>query len=181
MAVREAGSSQRLPASSTMVTPESQVSRSGLITLEGKQTGKPIAGNRHDGFDEAGAGNQLTVWLLRHSQRKRGATARLNLRSVAPVLDPTKGSLPDRRLMPLPAHSTSADHAVVPCNAQFRGPLYLVTILSGCEINNFVRVCPHNRAHLMRLHSHRFRCKRCGKACLRSEMDFCFSYTSRVS
>ena len=90
VAVREAGSSQRLPASSTMVTPESQVSRSGLITLEGKQTGKPIAGNRHDGFDEAGAGNQLTVWLLRHSQSKRGATARLNLRSVAPVLDPTR-------------------------------------------------------------------------------------------
>jgi hypothetical protein len=90
VAVREAGSSQRLPASSTMVTPESQVSRSGLITLEGKQTGKPIAGNRHDGFDEAGAGNQLTVWLLRHSQSKRGATARLNQRSVAPVLDPTR-------------------------------------------------------------------------------------------
>jgi hypothetical protein len=40
--------------------PESQVSRSGLITLEGKQTGKPIAGNRHDGFDEAGA------WKLTH-------------------------------------------------------------------------------------------------------------------
>jgi hypothetical protein len=27
--------------------------------------------------------------LLRHSQRKRGATARLNLRSMALVLDPT--------------------------------------------------------------------------------------------
>src|ERR1039458_9953723 len=27
-----------------------------------------------------------------------------------------------RRLMPLPAHSTSADHPVVPCNAQFRSP-----------------------------------------------------------
>jgi hypothetical protein len=39
--------------------------------------------------------------------------------------------------MPLPAHSTSADHPVVPCNAQFRYPLSLVTILSGCEINNF--------------------------------------------
>ena len=73
-----------------MVIPESQVSRSGLITLEGKQTGKPIAGNRHDGFDEAGAGNQFTVWLLKYSQRKRGATARLDLRSVAPVLDPTR-------------------------------------------------------------------------------------------
>jgi hypothetical protein len=33
-----------------------------------------------------------------------------------------KGSLPDRRLMPLPAHSTSADHPVVPGNAQFRYP-----------------------------------------------------------
>src|ERR1017187_4515420 len=35
---------------------------------------------------------------------------------------PRKGSLPDRRLMPLPAHSTSADHPVVPCTAQFRYP-----------------------------------------------------------
>src|ERR1039457_634636 len=35
---------------------------------------------------------------------------------------PRKGSLPDRGLMPLPAHSTSADHPVVPCNAQFRSP-----------------------------------------------------------
>jgi hypothetical protein len=35
---------------------------------------------------------------------------------------PRKGSLPDRRLMPLPAHSTSADHPVVPCDAQFRYP-----------------------------------------------------------
>src|SRR5664280_2000512 len=31
-----------------------------------------------------------------------------------------EGGVPDRRLMPLPAHSTSADHPVVPCNAQFR-------------------------------------------------------------
>src|SRR5450759_201163 len=35
---------------------------------------------------------------------------------------PRKGSFPDRSLMPLPAHSTSADHLVVPCNAQFRYP-----------------------------------------------------------
>ena len=60
-----------------------------------KQTGKPIAGNRHDGFDAAGAGNQLTVRLMRHSQRKRGATARLNLRSAAPVLDPTRSNHPE--------------------------------------------------------------------------------------
>jgi hypothetical protein len=37
----------------------------------------------------AGAGNGFTVWLLRHSQRKRGAIARLDLRNTAPVLDPT--------------------------------------------------------------------------------------------
>jgi len=30
----------------------------------------------------AGAGNQLTVWLVRHSQRKRGATDRPDLRST---------------------------------------------------------------------------------------------------
>src|SRR5207302_10622655 len=59
------------------------------VHLDMKQTGKPSAGNPHAGFDEAGTGNPLTVWLLRHSQRKRGATARLNLRSRAPVLDPT--------------------------------------------------------------------------------------------
>src|SRR5664280_895299 len=42
------------------------------------------------------------------------------------ILAARKGSLPDRSLMPLPAHSTSADHLVVPCNAQFcypRSPL----------------------------------------------------------
>jgi hypothetical protein len=61
----------------------------GLITLDRKPAGKPIAGNRHDGFEAAVAGNQLTVRLVRHSQRKQGATDRLNLRSMAPVLDPT--------------------------------------------------------------------------------------------
>jgi|SRR3989442_9431506 hypothetical protein len=73
-----------------MVTAESPASRVGHITLGRKRAGKPIAGNRHDGFEEAGAGTQLTVWLVRHSQRKRGATDRLNLRSMAPVLDPTR-------------------------------------------------------------------------------------------
>jgi hypothetical protein len=62
----------------------------GLITLDMKETGKPSAGNLHAGFDVAGAGNQLTVWLMRHSQRKRRATDRPNLRGVAPVLDPTE-------------------------------------------------------------------------------------------
>ena len=39
-----------------------------------KQAGKPTAGNLHGGFDAAGIGNGLTVRLVRHSQRKRGAT-----------------------------------------------------------------------------------------------------------
>jgi hypothetical protein len=73
-----------------MVTAESPASRVSHITLGRKRAGKPIAGNRHDGFEVAGAGTQLTVWLMRHSQRKRGATDRLNLRSMAPVLDPTR-------------------------------------------------------------------------------------------
>ena len=89
VAVREAGTVQRLPAATCTVIDESLSGRIGLITLDPKQAGKPIAGNRPDGFEEAGTGNQLTVWIMRHSQRKRGATAMLNLRSMAPVLDPT--------------------------------------------------------------------------------------------
>jgi hypothetical protein len=68
---------------------ESHPARIGHITLDVKHTGKPSAGNLHAGFDEAGAGNQRTIRLVRHSQRKRGATDRLNLRRLAPVLDPT--------------------------------------------------------------------------------------------
>ena len=37
------------------------------VTLDRKQAGKPIAGNRHDGFEEAGAGNRLTARLPRNS------------------------------------------------------------------------------------------------------------------
>jgi hypothetical protein len=46
--------------------------------------GKPYAP-----FDVAGAGDGRTVGLVRHSQRKRGATARPDLRCTAPALDPT--------------------------------------------------------------------------------------------
>src|SRR6266571_2168557 len=61
----------------------------GLITLNTKEAGKPSAGKQHAGFDAAGAGNHFTVQIMRHSQRKRRDPARLNLRSMAPVLDPT--------------------------------------------------------------------------------------------
>jgi hypothetical protein len=42
------------------------------------------------GLKWRGAGTQLTVQLPRNSQRKRGATDRLNLRSMALALDPTR-------------------------------------------------------------------------------------------
>ena len=61
----------------------------GHITLDAKQTGTRSAGNPHAACDEAGTGNELTARLMRHSQRKRGETDRLDLRNAAPVLDPT--------------------------------------------------------------------------------------------
>ena len=72
-----------------VATTESNSGTIGLITLDAKCAGARNAGNPHVACDEAGAGNELTVWLVRHSQRKRGATDRSYLRSVAPVLDPT--------------------------------------------------------------------------------------------
>src|ERR1017187_503907 len=72
-----------------MVKRESCPSKIGPINLGTKQTGAPSAGNPHAGCDVAGAGNGFTVWILRHSQRKRGATDRPDLRNTAPVLDPT--------------------------------------------------------------------------------------------
>src|SRR3984893_3408824 len=59
---------------------ESPTSRIGPITLGQKQAGKPSAGKPPAGFDAAGVGNRPPVRLVRHSQRKRGATDRLNLR-----------------------------------------------------------------------------------------------------
>jgi hypothetical protein len=75
---------------------ESRSGKIGHISFGVKQTRKPSAGNLHAGFDEAGTGNQLTVWLVRHSQRKRRETDRPNLRSMAPVLDPTSCAVPAR-------------------------------------------------------------------------------------
>ena len=53
---------------------ESRSGKIGHISFGAKQTRKPSAGNLHAGFDAAGTGNQFTVWLLRHSQRKRRGT-----------------------------------------------------------------------------------------------------------
>jgi hypothetical protein len=48
---------------------------------------QPSTGNPHTGYDVARAQNGFSVWLLRHSQRKRREAARLNLQSTAPVLE----------------------------------------------------------------------------------------------
>ena len=69
----------RLPGATA--TAESAPSPIGPITLDVKRAGKRSAGNPHAAFDVAGAGNQLTVRLVRHSQRKRGATDRPDLRN----------------------------------------------------------------------------------------------------
>ena len=61
----------------------------GHDALDAKCAGARSAGNPHAACEEAGAGNGLTVWLVRHSQRKRGATDRPRLRGTAPALDPT--------------------------------------------------------------------------------------------
>jgi hypothetical protein len=71
------------------ITVESRSARMSHITLDKKHTGKPSAGNLHAGFAEAGTGNRLTIRLVRHSQRKRGAPDRPSLGGMAPVLDPT--------------------------------------------------------------------------------------------
>jgi hypothetical protein len=60
------------------------------INLLVKRAGERSAGNLHAPFDVAGDGNQLTVRFVRHSQRKREATDKSNLRSQAPFLDPTR-------------------------------------------------------------------------------------------
>src|ERR1039457_3856956 len=80
MALRRTRLVQSPPSPEAGAGPPSQPSMIGPINLGAKQAGKPRAGNPHAGFDVAGTGNRPTVWLVRHSQRKRGATDRLSLR-----------------------------------------------------------------------------------------------------
>ena len=56
----------------------------------------------HAACDVAGAGNGLTVRLVRHSHRKRGETDRPRLRSTAPALDPTGYFRVNERFRSLP-------------------------------------------------------------------------------
>ena len=47
--------------------------------------GKPYEGEPHVRFDVAGNGNPDMVELMRHSQRKRRAPARLDLRPIGAI------------------------------------------------------------------------------------------------
>ena len=79
----------RLPSSISRRFAERRPGSIGHITLRGKCAGARSAGKPHAACDVAGAGNGLTVRLVRHSHRKRGETDRPRLRSTAPALDPT--------------------------------------------------------------------------------------------
>jgi hypothetical protein len=48
---------------------ESTTSTTSHINLEAKLSGKPVAGKRHDGFDEAGTGNVIMGVGLRASAK----------------------------------------------------------------------------------------------------------------
>src|SRR5450755_1797993 len=73
----------------------------GPITFDVKCAGARSAGNPHATRDVAGAGNQFTVRLVRHSQRKRGAIDRPDLRSHGTSPDPT-GMAGVRNVVSLP-------------------------------------------------------------------------------
>ena len=92
----------RLPSSISRRFAERRPGSIGHITLRGKCAGARSAGKPHAACDVAGAGNGLTVRLVRHSHRKRRETDRPRLRSTAPALDPT-GLLLSARPMRSPA------------------------------------------------------------------------------
>ena len=111
----------------------------------GKPSGKPSARNGHAGFDVAGAGNRLTVRLVRHSQRKRGATDRPNLRSMAPVLDPTErrteASAQARLLRPSgeegPVNGSGAKGTAGRWTARRDSSVFPYPVPSGCAGSGF--------------------------------------------
>ena len=61
----------------------------GCITLDVKQTGKPGAGNRRAGFDEAGAGNVTKGAGLRANTTRKWLELPPDPTVGAPVLYPT--------------------------------------------------------------------------------------------
>ena len=74
MDVRDSRSVHRLPSSISRSFAERRPGSIGHISLRGKCAGARSAGKPHAACDVAGAGNGLTVRLVRHSHRKRGET-----------------------------------------------------------------------------------------------------------
>ena len=68
---------------------ESTTSTNSHINLEAKLSGKPVAGKRHDGFDEAGVGN-VSKGAVRASAKALELPPYPKVN--APVLDPTSHS-----------------------------------------------------------------------------------------
>jgi hypothetical protein len=81
MAVRHAGPLFGVPCVVSVFGPCSRPDRVGPITFNVKCAGARSAGNPPATCEVAGAGNRFTVRIVRHSQRKRGAMDRPNLRN----------------------------------------------------------------------------------------------------
>ena len=97
MAVRNA---RTLFGVSSVLCPVNLGSRSrlkGHITLIANCAGARSAGNPLATCDVAGAGNRFTVRLVRHSQRKRGATDRPDLRNNGASPRPYRGRIGGKR------------------------------------------------------------------------------------
>src|SRR5215831_1304088 len=75
------------------------------ITLDVKCAGARSAGNPHATCDEAGAGNRLTVRLVRHSQRNGEKWIGRTYGATAQLLHPT-GVTPTHPLPPSSARTT---------------------------------------------------------------------------
>jgi hypothetical protein len=97
MAVRHVGTLLGVPRILSAVELGSRSSLIGPIILDVKCAGARSAGNPHATCDVAGAGNRHTVRLVRHSQRKRGATDRPDLRSDGASPRPYRGWETGRR------------------------------------------------------------------------------------
>src|ERR1700686_134461 len=91
MAVRNAGTLLGVPRIVSTVDLGSRSSLIGPITLDVKCAGARSAGNPHATCDVAGAGNPFTVRIVRHSQRKRGAMDRPDLRNHGASPRPYRG------------------------------------------------------------------------------------------
>ena len=91
MALRYMGSLLGVPRMVSAIGLGSRSGGIGPISLDAKCAGARSAGNPPATCEVAGAGNRLTVRLVRHSQRKRGAKDRPHLRSTGASPRPYRG------------------------------------------------------------------------------------------